>query len=96
MGGVGGVGGVGGTGGVGGVGGTGGTANTVGSGAKGRTGGGGGAGAGGGGGAMSLTGNSDCVGVSAFLALVFCAIICVETEHTKSSISNFFMIIFYC
>ena len=89
------MGGVGGVGGIGGTGGTGGTANTGGSGAKGRTGGGGGGTGGGGGGvgggAMSFTDNSDCVGVSAFLALVFCAIICVETIHTNSSSSNFFI-----
>ena len=43
---------------------------------------------------MSLT-DSDCVGVSAFLAFVFCAITCVETTHTNSNSIVFFMIIFF-
>ncbi|MBL7701875.1 MAG: hypothetical protein JNM14_06465 [Ferruginibacter sp.] len=79
------IGAAGGTGGAGGAGGAGGTANTGGSGGNGGTGG------GGGGGAISLTDNSVCVGCSAFFALVFCAIICVETVHTNSSSGIFFI-----
>ena len=75
------------------AGGVGGTANTGGSGGKGGAGGGGG---GGGGGAISLTDNFGCVGVTALSALVFCAILCVETAHTNSSSSNFFIIYSFC
>jgi len=91
---------IGGAGGAGGAGGTGGTPNNSGSVAKGGTGGGGGGGgSGGGGGAMSLIDNEDCVvGVSAFSAFVFCAIICVETAHTNSNIIVFFILrcLVYC
>ena len=93
------MGGTGGTGGTGGDGGTGGTAIAGVSGAIGGTGGGGGGGGGGrggggGGGAMSLI-DSDCLGVSALCVFVFCAIICVETTHTNSNSSVFFMIMFF-
>ncbi|MEO6252838.1 MAG: hypothetical protein ABIO79_06015 [Ferruginibacter sp.] len=65
-----------------------------GGGGKGDSGGAGGAGGGGGGGGRSLT-VTDWAGVTVFPDLFFCAIICVETEHTNSNSNTFFIIIFF-